>query len=122
MPAVRRISGASPLHFKPQSRNEVIKPPPVTAEHLLHPADIWRDSFHVGFAEHLHITVLDAVVKHLHKVTRTTAGDPLATRFAFVGFGSNRLEDIGFNMFPSCLLYTSPSPRDRQKSRMPSSA
>ena len=25
-------------------------------------------------------------------------------------------------LFPSCLLYTSPSPRDRQKSRMPSSA
>ena len=24
--------------------------------------------------------------------------------------------------FPTCLLYTSPSPRDRQKSRMPSSA
>ena len=24
--------------------------------------------------------------------------------------------------FPACLLYTSPSPRDRQKSRMPSSA
>ena len=24
--------------------------------------------------------------------------------------------------FPGCLLYTSPSPRDRQKSRMPSSA
>ena len=33
----------------------------------------------------------------------------------------------GFNPVPhfparSCLLYTSPSPRDRQKSRMPSSA
>ena len=27
-----------------------------------------------------------------------------------------------FNPDPSCLLYTSPSPRDRQKSRMPSSA
>ena len=27
-----------------------------------------------------------------------------------------------FNKFESCLLYTSPSPRDRQKSRMPSSA
>ena len=26
------------------------------------------------------------------------------------------------NEFESCLLYTSPSPRDRQKSRMPSSA
>ena len=25
-------------------------------------------------------------------------------------------------LFGSCLLYTSPSPRDRQKSRMPSSA
>ena len=28
----------------------------------------------------------------------------------------------GADNFPSCLLYTSPSPRDRQKSRMPSSA
>ena len=27
-----------------------------------------------------------------------------------------------FDMFVACLLYTSPSPRDRQKSRMPSSA
>ena len=27
-----------------------------------------------------------------------------------------------FNKIKSCLLYTSPSPRDRQKSRMPSSA
>ena len=25
-------------------------------------------------------------------------------------------------LYPTCLLYTSPSPRDRQKSRMPSSA
>ena len=30
------------------------------------------------------------------------------------------LEDVG--VFVICLLYTSPSPRDRQKSRMPSSA
>ena len=28
----------------------------------------------------------------------------------------------GFIEYASCLLYTSPSPRDRQKSRMPSSA
>ena len=27
-----------------------------------------------------------------------------------------------YTLFPCCLLYTSPSPRDRQKSRMPSSA
>ena len=31
------------------------------------------------------------------------------------------LEDY-FNICKGCLLYTSPSPRDRQKSRMPSSA
>ena len=30
--------------------------------------------------------------------------------------------DIEVNAIYSCLLYTSPSPRDRQKSRMPSSA
>ena len=29
---------------------------------------------------------------------------------------------LGYVDFPACLLYTSPSPRDRQKSRMPSSA
>ena len=29
---------------------------------------------------------------------------------------------IQFGVFSDCLLYTSPSPRDRQKSRMPSSA
>ena len=29
---------------------------------------------------------------------------------------------VSFSMSNSCLLYTSPSPRDRQKSRMPSSA
>ena len=42
-----------------------------------------------------------------------------------------RLREVAQNIFPNngvdgwdyvCLLYTSPSPRDRQKSRMPSSA
>ena len=37
---------------------------------------------------------------------------------------SNKGDDRGFfiTMKSNCLLYTSPSPRDRQKSRMPSSA
>ena len=30
--------------------------------------------------------------------------------------------EVNFDELNSCLLYTSPSPRDRQKSRMPSSA
>ena len=33
-----------------------------------------------------------------------------------------RFNDSSLRLAPSCLLYTSPSPRDRQKSRMPSSA
>ena len=32
------------------------------------------------------------------------------------------LDDAGVPLIEVCLLYTSPSPRDRQKSRMPSSA
>ena len=41
-----------------------------------------------------------------------------------VGLPSSGLEDIGiYTAFrPGCLLYTSPSPRDRTRSRMPSSA
>ena len=33
-----------------------------------------------------------------------------------------RVERTGFGQFLFCLLYTSPSPRDRTRSRMPSSA
>ena len=33
-----------------------------------------------------------------------------------------RLIEWGIDRIYGCLLYTSPSPRDRQKSRMPSSA
>ena len=33
-----------------------------------------------------------------------------------------QIENFVLNGGPVCLLYTSPSPRDRQKSRMPSSA
>ena len=37
------------------------------------------------------------------------------------GWGTNH-QGIGKCKLHGCLLYTSPSPRDRQKSRMPSSA
>ena len=35
---------------------------------------------------------------------------------------SDRKRNIGFDQLLYCLLYTSPSPRDRTRSRMPSSA
>ena len=41
---------------------------------------------------------------------------------AYDGRGDNDLGEILKGRYPDCLLYTSPSPRDRQKSRMPSSA
>ena len=36
--------------------------------------------------------------------------------------GANDYLNRTFDVLDDCLLYTSPSPRDRQKSRMPSSA
>ena len=48
--------------------------------------------------------------------------DPEATVWEVVSGGLDYIH-VGQNEMPSrCLLYTSPSPRDRQKSRMPSSA
>ena len=36
--------------------------------------------------------------------------------------GTSAFVRLGLSVIDNCLLYTSPSPRDRQKSRMPSSA
>ena len=42
---------------------------------------------------------------------------------AFIDFGRERHGFLSFNDIQSdCLLYTSPSPRDKRQSRMPSSA
>ena len=50
----------------------------------------------------------------------------LPTQQAMEGWAAAAPKDFLFALklgqFGSCLLYTSPSPRDRQKSRMPSSA
>ena len=47
----------------------------------------------------------------------------LATVMVMTFTTADRLEAQGyFSALETCLLYTSPSPRDRQKSRMPSSA
>ena len=44
-------------------------------------------------------------------------------RWKWIMSGFKLLRDKGLEYIPDCcLLYTSPSPRDRQKSRMPSSA
>ena len=50
-------------------------------------------------------------------------GSVKAKGTTFVTFKGKNLNSFGNSKLPGpCLLYTSPSPRDRQKSRMPSSA
>ena len=57
---------------------------------------------------HQEVYVQIAVIKGKEKISTKAAIESY--------FNSNHFRDL------SCLLYTSPSPRDRQKSRMPSSA
>ena len=46
----------------------------------------------VGFADHLHVGVFNAVVHHLDEVARTTRPHPFAARLAIVGCGGNGLQ------------------------------
>ena len=45
-----------------------------------------------------------------------------SSQLAEIGKKSEAIGRLKFELSENCLLYTSPSPRDRQKSRMPSSA
>ena len=55
--------------------------------------------------------------EHLHKLSR----ERYNTSY-IAGLTSEQRSEIIADTYKACLLYTSPSPRDRQKSRMPSSA
>ena len=48
--------------------------------------------------------------------------DILTVEGEFMTLGSDALDAPGFDLLALCLLYTSPSPRDKRQSRMPSSA
>ena len=61
--------------------------------------------------------ITDPVAPQSRKIT----GEGLAVAAGIVGV-VDVFRDPAVNEFLGCLLYTSPSPRDRQKSRMPSSA
>ena len=68
--------------------------------------------------EELTVKALDSINLEIYK------GDYLAVMGASGSGKSTAMNIIGCLDRPSegCLLYTSPSPRDREKSRMPSSA
>ena len=65
-----------------------------------------------------------ALTRAGHTVKATDNAQTLL-KWAKAGQGDIVLTDVmmrGREVFESCLLYTSPSPRDRTRSRMPSSA
>ena len=51
-----------------------------------------------------------------------TEANPYAVQELKDLLGGKHPANTGLRIYIGCLLYTSPSPRDRQKSRMPSSA
>ena len=78
------------------------------------------------------LVVLQLIDAGLSRFLKSVIGDRTRTqkfligvcRFAFVvlGFGTFLLAAVQMHPAKICLLYTSPSPRDRTRSRMPSSA
>ena len=68
------------------------------------------------------ITVSFGGVKALNDVSFTVEKGEIFTIIGPNGAGKSTLFNVISRIYEPCLLYTSPSPRDRQKSRMPSSA
>ena len=64
--------------------------------------------------------MLDNLTQRLAKVVKTMRGEARLTE----ANTAEMLREVRMALLEAdvCLLYTSPSPRDRQKSRMPSSA
>ena len=70
----------------------------------------------IDFAkEHWHQTV---DLPDEYEVRDFTTGDDSPSKFEF---DIGRYDEVRPGMYNTCLLYTSPSPRDRSLSRMPSS-
>ena len=94
-----------------------------------------NDIYIWDFEEDIYFTDGDFIVTYLYQENSITMADTglnltfinyeeLDPNYLYYGSVTSFLLGIGFfiRYRKSCLLYTSPSPRDRQKSRMPSSA
>ena len=115
--SVDNISNDSKARYKPEYRNFHVK---VSNNSFIQAVSI----FAIGFSEHF----------------VTENGGDISLTNSNSNFGANALTSVGFRTdtfsqdnqgyithiipqtHPTCLLYTSPSPRDRTRSRMPSSA
>ena len=63
----------------------------------------------------------DEIIERLEALEKKVANSKLMMKRTLDG-EYEKLVDVVVEHDRTCLLYTSPSPRDRQKSRMPSSA
>src|SRR5678809_315841 len=73
-----------------------------------------------AFASGFTILFLFWTVTHFARKMFVTVGEEMTTQQLFTIMSAGVVGAMAYCF--SCLLYTSPSPRDRQKSRMPSSA
>src|SRR5665213_3220576 len=81
------------------------------------PNETWQSDFtHWALADGTDIEILNWLDDHSRKLLSCTVHTPVNGTDVVDTFTQN------INEYGACLLYTSPSPRDRQKSRMPSSA
>ena len=100
----------------------------LTGEFHEPPAD--ADANGCGWPVALEVKVADEWASGFYLVTLTADGADPARAVAHAGFvvrgaGASMLYVLPtntWNAYNTCLLYTSPSPRDRTRSRMPSSA
>ena len=85
------------------------------------PINFWQDS---NSNEHLQIkaTVDQGNVDFFGMTAGLEPEDRTEGHRAWINYALQNNPDITIFKDKGCLLYTSPSPRDRQKSRMPSSA
>ena len=83
---------------------------------------IEKNSHSFGSPEIENMIQKSKIVGFKEKIRRGNASFELRSSGHVVGGGTVIVESNNKRLFYTCLLYTSPSPRDRQKSRMPSSA
>ena len=74
-----------------------------------------------GFTQHLAGIATNRYGNSCLKIMMVIKGEPM-WKFGDTAFVICDMAEVFTDVFKICLLYTSPSPRDRTRSRMPSSA
>ena len=85
----------------------------------VHPAELWQES---GRWEKYGPELLRVIDRHQRDYCIGPTHEEVVTDIARREFKSYRQLPINLYQIQTCLLYTSPSPRDKRQSRMPSSA